>query len=66
MKFNLTIALLFLAGCANNTQYAKHDSHAWAELSCSGFETWQNCRTEAQAICPHGFYTANQLENILI
>ncbi len=55
-----------LFGCAAHTQLAKIDSHEWTELTCSGFLTWNECRQEAQAICPHGFYTADHLENWLI
>ncbi len=60
-----TIAIM-LTGCAAHTQLAKIDSHEWTELTCSGFLTWNECRQEAQAICPHGFYTADHLENWLI
>ena len=60
-----TIAIM-LFGCAAHTQLAKIDSHEWTELTCSGFLTWNECRQEAQAICPHGFYTADHLENWLI
>lgn len=60
-----TIAIMLL-GCASHTQLAKIDSHEWTELTCSGFLTWNECRQEAQAICPHGFYTADHLENWLI
>ena len=57
---------IMLFGCASHTQLAKIDSHEWAELTCSGFLTWNECRQEAQAICPHGYYTADHLENWLI
>ena len=57
---------IMLFGCAAHTQLAKIDSHEWTELTCSGFLTWNECRQEAQAICPHGFYTADHLENWLI
>ena len=60
-----TIAIM-LSGCASHTQLAKIDSHEWTELTCSGFLTWNECRQEAQAICPHGYYTADHLENWLI
>ncbi|MGQ0443267.1 MAG: hypothetical protein ACT4OH_07485, partial [Methylophilaceae bacterium] len=66
MKSVIVITLLLLSGCASQTQLAKIESHEWTELTCSGFQTWQNCRSEAQAICQNGFYTANSLENILI
>jgi len=66
MKYIWMIALLSLLGCAQNTYYAKQNSAEWTELACSGFETWQDCRAEAQTICPNGFYIANQLENLLI
>lgn len=57
---------IMLFGCAAHTQLAKIDSHEWTELTCSGFLTWNECRQEAQAICPHGYYTADHLENWLI
>ena len=60
-----TISIM-LSGCAAHTQLAKIDSHEWTELTCSGFLTWNECRQEAQAICPHGYYTADHLENWLI
>lgn len=65
-----TIALLtfsiLVSACAGHTQLAKVNSHEWTELTCSGISTWHNCQQEAQAICPHGFYTADSLENLLI
>ena len=57
--------IIMLFGCVAHTQLAKIDSHEWTELTCSGFLTWNECRQEAQAICPHGFYTADHLENWL-
>jgi hypothetical protein len=55
-----------ISGCAAHTQLAKIDSNEWNELTCSGFLTWNECRQEAQAMCPRGFYTADHLENWLI
>lgn len=55
-----------LSGCAAHTPLAKTNSPKWTELSCSGISTWHNCKQEAQAICPNGFYTADSLENLLI
>jgi len=66
MKYIGMLALLFLLGCAHNTPYKKVAASEWTELTCSGFETWHDCITKAQEICPHGFYTANHLENLLI
>jgi hypothetical protein len=66
MKQIAMLTLLFLAGCAHQSQYAKLDPSEWTELTCSGFNTWQDCRNEAKAICPRGYYTANHLENLLI
>jgi len=66
MKYLWIPALLLLAGCAHNTQYAKLDSAEWTALTCSGFSTWNECRREAQTICPNGFYTADHLENYSI
>ena len=60
------ISLVLLSGCASQTQLAKIDSHEWTELKCSGFLTWNECRQEARAICPNGFYTADYLENYTI
>jgi hypothetical protein len=65
-KIILPIFALMISGCASQTQLAKIDSHEWTELTCSGFLTWNECKQEAQAICPHGFYTADPLENWLI
>lgn len=58
--------LLLVSGCASQTQLAKIDSHEWTDLKCSGFLTWHECRQEARAICPNGFYTADYLENYTI
>ena len=65
---NLFIIMLFglFAGCASQTQLAKIEPHEWTELKCSGFSTWNECRQEARAICPNGFYTADYLENYTI
>ena len=62
----LASTLICLSGCAQNNQLAKLESHAWTTLTCSGFLTWHECRKEARAICPKGFYTADYLENITI
>lgn len=67
MKNLLALMLLVLAsGCASQTQLAKIDEHEWTELKCSGFLTWNECRQEARAICPNGFYMADYLENYTI
>ena len=67
MKILLVIMSLVLAsGCASQTQLAKIEPHEWTELKCSGFLTWHECRQEARAICPNGFYTADYLENYTI
>ena len=67
MKKSLAlISLVLMSGCASQSQLAKIDSHEWAELKCSGFLTWNECRQEARAICPNGFYTSDYLENYTI
>ncbi len=67
MKNLLVFMLLVLAsGCASQAQLAKIDAHEWTELKCSGFLTWHECRQEARAICPNGYYVADYLENITI
>jgi|GEM_PF-844632 len=63
--FALLLSLL-LTACASQTQLAKIEPHEWTELKCSGFLTWNECRQEAQAICPNGFYIADYFENITI
>jgi len=62
----LVTILTALSGCAQNSQMAKLDPHEWTTLTCSGFLTWNECRQEARAICPNGFYTSNYLENYTI
>jgi len=63
-KIYLVILLaLCVSACAPQTQLAKIDQSEWTELKCSGFLTWNECRQEARAICPHGFYTADYYEN---
>ena len=64
--FLVLISLILVSGCASQTQLAKIDSHEWTDLKCSGFLTWNECRQEARAICPKGFYTADYLENYTI
>ena len=67
MKKSLAlISLVLMSGCASQSQLAKIDSHEWTELKCSGFLTWNECRQEARAICPNGFYTLDYLENYTI
>ena len=67
MKKSLAlISLVLMSGCASQSQLAKIDSHEWTELKCSGFLTWNECRQEASAICPNGFYTSDYLENYTI
>ena len=65
-KLLVLLSLLLLSGCASQTQLAKIDAHEWTDLKCSGFLTWNECRQEARAICPNGFYTADYLENYTI
>jgi hypothetical protein len=60
------LLLVFVSSCANQAQLAKIDAHEWIELKCSGFLTWNECRQEARAICPNGFYIADYLENYVI
>ncbi len=62
--FILALALT-VAGCTNQ-KLAKIDSSEWTELKCSGFLTWHDCRQEARAICPKGFYSADYYENYRI
>jgi len=62
----LVTILATLSGCAQNSQLAKFESHEWTTLTCSGFSTWNDCRKEALAICPKGFYSADYLENYTI
>lgn len=72
MKYFLTLALLFsIPGWsqdANLHQASMSQSTLkhWQTLTCSGFKTWQDCRVQAKASCPNGYYTADALENILI
>ena len=67
MKKSLAlISLVLMSGCASQSQLAKIDSREWTELKCSGFLTWNECRQEARAICPNGFYTSDYLENYTI
>jgi hypothetical protein len=67
LKISLFATIVIgLSGCAAQTQLAKVNSNEWTELTCSGFLTWNECRQEAQAMCPRGFYTADHLENWLI
>lgn len=66
MKILIAISLVLLSGCASQTQLAKIEPHEFTELKCSGFLTWHNCRQEARAICPKGYYVADYLENYTI
>ena len=68
LLLQLTIAATFLllAGCAQNAKLAKLQPHEFTTLTCSGFLTWGDCRNEAHAICPNGFYSADYLENYTI
>jgi hypothetical protein len=65
-KILLPMLFIILSGCASKSQLAKIDSQEWTELKCSGFLTWNECRQEARAMCPKGFYTADYLENYTI
>ena len=59
--------LLTLSACASNPKYAPSQAQTnWSEITCSGFKTWHDCRQQARASCPNGFYTADSLENLLI
>ena len=62
----VAIAIPLLAGCAQSSKLARLDDSEWTTLTCSGFSTWNECRKEALAICPKGFYISEQLENYTI
>lgn len=64
--FLLLSISIFMMGCASQTQLAKLEAHEWTELTCSGFLTWNDCRQQARAICPKGFYMADQFENYAV
>ena len=66
LKATCLTLLLFLSGCAYNTQYTKLAPSEWTALTCSGIKTWHDCWTQARAICPNGYYAADHLENVLI
>lgn len=72
MKYFLVIALAFSASAwaqdssLQKTSMSNVSSKHWQTLTCSGFKTWQDCRTQAKASCPSGYFTADALENILI
>ena len=65
-KLLILILLVGLTACAHSEKVAKIEPHEFTELKCSGFLTWHDCRQEARAICPNGFYTADYLENYTI
>ena len=65
-KIFLPVLILIFSGCASKSQLAKIEEHEWAELKCSGLLTWAQCRDEAHAMCPNGFYITDQFENITI
>lgn len=62
----IAVAFLLITGCAQNSKLSRLDSSEWTTLTCSGFSTWNECRQEALAICPKGFYISEQLENYTI
>ena len=72
MKIRFTLVTLtllssvFLISCASQKQLAKIEPHEWTELKCSGFLTWNECRQQARAVCPNGFYSADYFENYTI
>ena len=71
MKYLLVLALSFAGDAFAEDTYTQHDKFSnastnWVTLTCSGFKTWQDCRTQARTICPSGFQIGDQLENILI
>jgi hypothetical protein len=64
--FTILASLLLLSACAQNAKYAKLEPHEFTTLTCSGFLSWHDCRTEALSICPSGYYVADYLENYTI
>lgn len=62
----LAAALLMLSACAQNAKYAKLEPYDFTTLTCSGFLSWHDCRTQALTICPSGYYVADYLENYTI
>ena len=66
LKILMLAVIILLTACASQTQLAKRDVQQWTQLACSGFLTWNECRQQAQAMCPRGYYTADHLENWLI
>jgi hypothetical protein len=65
-KILLPMLFIILSGCASQSKLAKIPPNEWTELKCSGFLTWHQCREEARALCPKGFYTADYFENYTI
>ena len=65
-KIWMLAVIVLLTACASHTHLSKKDLQHWTQLACSGFLTWNECRQQAQAMCPSGFYTADHLENWLI
>lgn len=63
---SLVIVAAVLSGCIHSPQYARLKIDDWTELTCSGFLSWQDCKQEARAICPNGFYVADNQENYYI
>jgi hypothetical protein len=56
---------LGICACASKPVQLANEKD-WSEITCSGFKTWHDCRTQALEVCPNGFYTADSLENMLI
>jgi hypothetical protein len=67
MRNLLFLLFLSLSACASNPKYAPTQVQSdWSEITCSGFKTWHDCRQQARASCPNGFYMADSVENLLI
>lgn len=65
-KILLPLLIIIFSGCASKSQLSKIQPNQWTELKCSGFLTWNECRQQARAICPNGFYSADYFENYTI
>lgn len=62
----LLLVLISLTACVPHSQMRKTDQSEWKEISCSGIKSWQDCRTQAQRLCPSGYYKADEIENLTI
>ncbi|HEY8353542.1 MAG TPA: hypothetical protein VIK69_00830 [Methylophilaceae bacterium] len=65
MRITVILTLLALTCACSVLDNKTTDSRQWTRVACIGFSDWQVCHDEAHKLCPGGYDTRNQQENLV-